>query len=132
MIMSNETRIKTMRVFLSFNGIFLLFWWPLSHWFYPDFYHNLLGFTIGSYPDDLVKIIGTCGFIPVFLLFFSAINPLKNRDSIITLIIFAVLISMTYTYLIEKKGFPSLEFINVGFSLFSAVFLILFYPWKRK
>jgi hypothetical protein len=60
MIMSNETRIKTMRVFLSFNGIFLLFWWPLSHWFYPDFYHNLLGFTIGSYPDDLVKIIGTC------------------------------------------------------------------------
>lgn len=130
--MSNEKRIKALKIFLCINGVILLFWWPLSHWFYPDVYHNLLGFKIGSYPDNLVKIIGTCGFIPVLLFFFSAIDPLKNRDSIITLIIFAVLISLTYVYLIIRKGFPVLEYINVGLSVSVALFLILFYPWKQK
>ena len=130
--LSRETKLKIIRIFLMINGIFLLFWWPLSHWFYPDWYHKLLGFQLGSYPDSMVKIIGTCGIVPVLLLFFSAGNPEKNRDSIITLIIFAILISLTYIFLIAKGAFPVLEGINAGFSMFSALFLLAFYPWRTR
>jgi len=128
--MTNEIRLKIVKAFLWITGIFLLFWWPLSHWFYPDAYHRLLGFQAGSYPDSMVKIIGTCGFIPVLLMLFSAKNPGRNKDAIITIIIFAFLISLTYIYLIASGSFPVLEFVNVGFSLFSAFLLIFLYPWN--
>jgi hypothetical protein len=125
-----KTKLQIIRVFLWINGILLIFWWPLAHWFYSDFYHQLLGFKIGSYADNMVKIIGTCGFIPVLLIIFCAINPIKNRDIVITLIIFGILLCITYIYNITINGFPMLEYFNAGFSLFSALFLILFYPWK--
>ncbi|HEY1406436.1 MAG TPA: hypothetical protein VF857_07505 [Spirochaetota bacterium] len=129
---SSEKKMRILRIFLIVNGVFLFFWWPLSHWFYSDFYHHLLGFAPGSYPQSMVKIIGTCGIIPVLLLFFAAINPAKNREMIISLIIFALLIAFTYIHLIVTGAFPVYESINAAFSLFSAVFLILFYPEKNE
>lgn len=129
----NETvKLKMIKIFLWINGVFLLFWWPLSHWFYSDFYHTLLGFKLGSYQDSLVKVIGACGMIPVLLLYFSAKNPIKNRDSIITLIIFLILLAGTFLYLILKGDFPVKEYLNVGLLTFSALFLILVYPWNIK
>jgi hypothetical protein len=126
----DKTKLIFVRTFFILNGIFLFFWWPLSHWLYPDLYHHLLGFRDGSYPDAMVKIIGTCGCIPVMLLLLSAVNPLRNRDSVIAIIIFAVLIGSTYVFLITRGDFPIREYINVALSFFSAIFLILFYPWK--
>lgn len=127
---NNNLKIKIIKIFLCIVGVFLLFWWPLSHWLYPDLYHNLLGFTKGSYQDNMVKIIGTTGIMPVLMAFFSAINPIKNRDIIIILIAFSFLIAFTYLFLIITNQFPLLEYINVAISFFSAIFLLSFYPWN--
>lgn len=127
-----ERRLKIIQVFLLLNGLFVLFWWPLSHWFYSDFYHQLLGFKLGSYQDSMVKVIGTCGIIPVLLCLFSSKNPKRNRDLIIVIIIFSVLIAATFLYLITSGSFPVKELANVIFSLVSAIFLIVVYPWKAK
>jgi hypothetical protein len=129
---SEALKLKILKIFLWINGAFLFFWWPLSHWFYSDFYHTFLGFKLGSYQNSLVKIIGTCGIIPVLLLLFSAKDPIKNRDSIISLITFSILLAATFSYLILKGDFPIKEYINVGFLSFSALFLIFVYPWKYE
>lgn len=107
-----------------------VFWWPLSHWIYPDFYHQLLGFSAGSYQDSMVKVIGTCGIFPVVLCFLTAKNPIRNKDAVIVLILSGFFIAFTFLYLIISGYFPNKELINVGLSLFSAVFLGLVYPWK--
>jgi hypothetical protein len=120
-------RIKILRVFLWVFGIFTLFWWPLSHWFYPDWYHNLLGFE--SYDYSLVKVIGTIGIVPVLGIFFSARNPVRNRDFILVLITFCILMAATYIFLITTRGFPVREYVNVGLLIFSAVFLTVFFPY---
>lgn len=130
--MKIENRLLILKYFLWIMGLFLTFWWPLSHWFYSDWYHTLLGFEIGSYQDSMVKVIGTIGIIPTLLIFFSANNPIKNRDMIIVLIVFSVLMSITYLHLINIKQFPVLELINVGLLLFAAIFLSIIYPWRSK
>jgi hypothetical protein len=121
-------RLKILKIYLWVLGIFLFFWWPLSHWLYPDWYHNLLGFQ--TYDYALVKIIGTCGVMPVLGIFFAALNPERNRDILLVLIIFAVLMAATYTFLIIAKGFPTLEYINVAMSFLNAVILFLLLPHK--
>jgi hypothetical protein len=130
-MINNDLKIKTIKIFLWIAGVFLFFWWPLSHWFYPDLYHQLLGFVKGSYQDNMVKIIGTTGILPVLMAILSAINPYKNKDMIIILIIFSFLMAFTYLFLIITNQFPKLEYINVAIPLFSAVFLLLFYPWNN-
>ncbi len=127
-----EKRLLILKLFLWIMGLFLTFWWPLSHWFYSDWYHTLLGFEIGSYQDSMVKVIGTIGIIPTLLIFFSANNPIKNRDMIIVLIVFSVLMSITYLHLISIEQFPVLELINVGLLFFAAIFLSIIYPWRHK
>jgi hypothetical protein len=49
---------------------------------------------------------------------------------IIILVIFGLLISLTFSYLIAIGSFPVKELVNLGLSLFSAVFLALAYPWN--
>lgn len=132
MLLTIRARIIIIKSFLLINGVVLFFWWPLSHWLYPDLYHQLLGFKLGSYQDSLVKVIGTCGVFIILLSFFAAKNPIKNRDMIKTLIISAFLIALTFIYLIARGDFPTSEFINVGLSLFSALILQIIYPWKTE
>ena len=122
-------RLKILKIYLWILGVFLLFWWPLSHWFYPDWYHNLLGFS--NYDYALVKIIGTCGIIPVLGIFFTALRPEKNRDILLILIVFAILMAATYIFLIINKGLPTKEYINVVMSILNAVILIILLPGKK-
>lgn len=110
-------------------GVFTLFWWPLSHWFYPDWYHGLLGFE--SYDDSLVKIIGTIGFFPVLGMFFAAADPIRNRDIVITTVVFSVLMAGTYVFLIWTRGFPILELVNVALLAGNVVFIAFLYPWSE-
>lgn len=128
--MCNSMRLKLTKWFLWVMGIFLLFWWPLSHWFYPDWYHRLLGFQPNTYQNNMVKIIGTLGLLPVLLLFFSAAAPVRNKHMIIVLIAFSLSLAATYLFLIASGQFPALEMVNVGLSLFSALMLSAIYPWK--
>lgn len=123
-------RTYFLRIYYGLLATFLLFWWPLSHWFYPDWYHNLLGFE--EYDYALVKIIGTIGMIPVFALFFSIREPIKNRAVPITIILFSILMSLTYHFLITTVDFPPREYINVALLCVNAVILILSFPWKRE
>lgn len=67
MAVSLAWRVRVLKGFLGIIGVLLLFWWPLSHWFFSDWYHGLLGFAAGSYPEGMVKMIGTCGVFPVLL-----------------------------------------------------------------
>lgn len=131
MHITNKQRLTIVSIYLWVFGIVLFFWWPLSHWFYPVLYHSLLGFEPGSYPDNMVKVIGTTGIVPVLMILFAAYNPVKNKHMIIIMIIFSFLMAFTYVFLIVSGQFPVLEYINVGFSIFSGLFLSLCYPWKN-
>lgn len=126
------TRIKTVKIFLAVCGLFLLFWWPMAHWFYTDFYHQLLGFQPGSYQDSMVKQIGTCGMIPVLLCLLASKNPVRNRDAILALIVYSILQAFTYLYLILLGAFPVGEIFNIGLCVFCALFLIFVFPWKEN
>lgn len=114
------------------TGVFLLFWWPLSHWFYPDAYHQFLGFKPGSYQDDMVKVIGTTGMMPVLMMLFSAMDPVRNRHMVLTIIAFSVLLAATYAFLVATGQFPAAELANVAFSAGAALFLIVVYPWRGE
>ena len=92
--MNEAKRLSLTKIYLWIAAIFLLFWSPLSHWVYPDFYHYTI-FGFESYDEALIKVIGTISFIPTLLLFFSALNPVRNRDSVKTLIIAGFLMSAT-------------------------------------
>jgi hypothetical protein len=78
-----------------------------------------------------IKIIGTCGIIPSLLLFFSALNPLKNRDMIIIIIlVYAACMALTYIFLIITRGFPKQEYFNVVLLIINIVVLGVLYPWR--
>ena len=129
----NMNRISLVKTYLWVCSIFLAFWWPLSHWFYSDFYHQtIMGFAPGSYPEGMVKTIGVCGVIPVLLAYFAARDPLNNRPAVISLITFSFLIAFTYISLILEEQFPVNEMINVVICLFSAIFLLVFFPWQQS
>jgi len=128
---NNTIRLKIIRIYLWAAAIFLLFWSSLSHWFYPDFYHYTL-FGFDTYDDALVKVIGTISFIPTLLLFFSALNPVRNRDSIKTLIVAGFLMPATYIYLINTHNFPALEYFNAALFFLMALSLWVIYPWQLK
>jgi hypothetical protein len=130
-MMNNVTRLKITRSFLWVAAVFLLFAYPLSHWFYADFYHYTI-FGFESYDDALVKVIGTTAFVPTLLLFFGALNPIRNRDIVKTLIIAGFLMSATYIYMINFRDFPALEYVNAALMLGLALFLWLIYPWNLK
>ena len=84
-------RRSIFRVYLLLMAVGSLFWWPLSHWFYPGWYHTLLGFD--SYAADYVRVIGTLSLMPVLGMGFVALNPEKNRDFFVALLIFSVLMA---------------------------------------
>jgi hypothetical protein len=123
------SRITVVRSYLVALGVFGLFWWPLSHWLYPDAYHDLLGFQ-GAVDGDLVKVIGTLGTVPILGLFLVARDPLRNRDFLAALLVFYALMAATYVYLINASGFPGREYVNVALLLVNGVALALLYPWS--
>ncbi len=121
-------RLKMLRSFLWGSGFVTLIYWPFSHWFFPDWYHNLLGFS--SYDLSLVRIIGTLGLLPVMGFFMVARDPLRNRDFLFALIAISVLIALTYVFLIHVTGFPIKVYINIAILLFNAIVMSLLYPWQ--
>jgi hypothetical protein len=108
-------------------AIALLFWWPLSHWLYPESYHRLLGFAPGSYPTAMVRVIGTCGFLPVFVLAYLALRPFEKWLLVVFLGIFSAMLGGMYLYLILRGDFPRGEYLNVGLCIVLAVALPLGY-----
>jgi hypothetical protein len=122
-----------LKISLFLTSVFLLFWWPLSHWFYPVWYHAVLGFeNPGRYVDEvLVKVIGLTGFFPTLLFFFAAADPLRNRDIIKVLIVNGLLGGLFTLYLIESGQFPQMEYLNVLLYFVTALGLIGFYPWAQ-
>jgi len=122
-------RVRFLRIYLAILAVFGLFWWVLSHWFYPDWYHGLLGFE--GYVDSFVKIIGTLSIMPILGLFFTAANLIRNRDLFISLLVLSVLMAATYIFLINTQSFPRLEYLNAGLLLGNAIILSLLYPWRE-
>ena len=61
---------------------------------------------------------------------FVALNPEKNRDFFVALLVFSVLMAGTYVYLIVAGDFPPLEYVNVGIILGNAAILSALYPWQ--
>ena len=83
--MQDITKIRLTSCFLWIVAVLSFIWWPLGHWLYPAQYHAILGFT--SYELPFVRVIGTLSIMPVLVMAFAAINPLRNRDIIILLVI---------------------------------------------
>jgi hypothetical protein len=125
-----QRRLRFIRWFLGVMGVLLLGWWPLSHWFYADWYQRLLGFTPGSYSIALVRVIGTCGLIPVLLALMAARHPRRNRDRVIVLVIFSILMALTYLHLIWAGLFPPGEYFNAAVCAMAALTLLGAYPWR--
>jgi hypothetical protein len=123
-------RLQILKIYLWLTGIFLLLWWPLSHWFYAEWYHALFGFeNPAQYAhNSLVKIIGLTGFCPIFLMFFAALNPIRNRDALKVFIITGFMVPIVYFYLIQTHGFPPLEYFNAAMYAGTALILIILYP----
>ncbi len=123
-----RTHLAVLRIYLFILATFTLFWWPLSHWFYPDWYHHLLGFR--RYDFSMVKIIGTIGVLPVLGMYLAALAPLRNRDTVVSLLIFFPLMAATYVFLIMGHRFPPGEYFNVALLLANTVLLAAVYPWR--
>jgi len=123
------TRIKVLKAYLWAFGVLAFLWWPLSHWVYPDWYHTILGFE--SYVPSFVKVIGTLSILPVLGAFFTAANPLRNRDFVIVLLAASILMIATYIHLINAGEFPTQEYFNVGLLTINAIILSVLYPWKQ-
>lgn len=109
-------RVAFIRFYLLVLGVFTLFWWPLSHWFYPDWYHRLRGFE--SYDYAPVKVIGTIGVVPVLGMLFASAE-----------LVFCVLMALTYVYLIRSHGFPQREYVNAALLGGNGILLAVLYPW---
>ena len=122
-------KIRSLQLCLSLMGLFLLFWWPLSHWFYADWYHQLLGFV--SYDPALVRMIGASGIVPVLLILLTATDPVRYRGNLAILILFSLLLAGTYIYLIVTGQFPEREWANVILCVVSASVLLVLWPNKE-
>ena len=125
-------RVRILKFFLILTGILLFFWWPVSHWFYSDAYHFLLGFEPGTFPGGMVKIIGTCGVFPVLLAIFSSKDPVHSKYMILTMIASLILLGLTFLHLIHSGEFPNREYVNAGLCLAGAGFLIFIFPWQAS
>lgn len=122
-------KTKIFRIYLYVFSVMSLFWWPLSHWLYPEAYHRLFGFQ--SYALSFVRVIGTLSFFPVLGMFFVARDPIRNRDFLISLLILSGLMIATYFYLIQTDQFPVMEYTNVFLLLINGTITGLLYPWKE-
>lgn len=121
-------RMRRFRMVLLAVAVILTFWWPLSHWLYSNWYHQLLGFAAGSYPDAMVKIIGACGITPVLLLLVAWKNPTRNIWSIRVMAITSAVLGFTFLYLSTTGAVPKRELINSATALVLSVYL--FANWR--
>jgi hypothetical protein len=121
-------KLSRFRILCAANALILLFYWPLSHWFYSDFYHRIFGFTPGSYDPDFVKVIGTMGVIPVIGFIHAAFRPVQSGGFLAAYTAWCFLQSATYVEVILHGSFPKAEYFNaallfaVGLSMLPATF----------
>lgn len=117
------------QIYLFALGIFIFFYWPVSHWFFSDWYHKLYDFKKGSYPTSFVKMIGTNGILPSLCFIIIAVNPTAYRLLAIAMLIYLALMTFTYLHLIRIKEFPRKEFYNIILITCNLVIISLFFPW---
>jgi len=115
-----------LRLFAAALGLFTLFWWPASHWFYPDWYHDLMGFE--SYDLGFVRLIGTMGLLPVTGLFWTAWRPRESRGFLIAFAVWAAGLAATYVFLILNGDFPPAEYANAGLLMIVVVVVLALLP----
>lgn len=114
---------RIFRIYCALSAVVLCFWWPLSHWLYSDLYHSLMGFSPGGYQASMVKMIGTCGVLPVMMLGYLAFAKERPAKLVTIMSVFSLLIGATFFHLIQSGQFPKREYINVGLCLFTAIVL---------
>ena len=110
--------LSRLQILYLTNAVIIAFYWPLSHWFYPDLYHQLLGFQAGGYDQDMVRIIGTIGTLPVIGFIYAAYRPQTARAFVVAYTVWCFLMSATYFVVIFAGNFPKGE-------LFNAILLIV-------
>lgn len=113
----NDER-RRLRAYCGSLAVFLFFWWPLSHWFYSDWYHALVGFE--RYDPMFVKLIGTMGVLPVVALLWTALRPEEGGAFAVGFLAWSLGMAATYVYLILVEGFPKGELFNVALLLLNA------------
>ncbi|HNX57824.1 MAG TPA: hypothetical protein PKK43_01905 [Spirochaetota bacterium] len=116
---------RVFRIYSALTALVLLLWWPLSHWLYSDLYHSIMIFAPGSYQESMVKMIGTCGFLPVLLLGYLTFAKNRPSELVYILSVFALLVGATFFYLIIIGQFPAKEYINAGLCLLTSIILPL-------
>ncbi|PLX36669.1 MAG: hypothetical protein C0606_12640 [Hyphomicrobiales bacterium] len=127
------SKLAILRLYAAGLGLFTLFWWPLSHWFFPDWYHDLMGFE--SYDLAFVRLIGTMGLLPVGCLFWLAYRPREAYGFLVVFVVWSLLLAATFAFLILFSGFPQAEFGNVALLVMNAAilgFLAPSVPRKRR
>jgi len=125
--MIDETSRRAFSAFAFTLSALLLFWWPLSHWIYSDWWHRLLGFAAGSYPAGMVRSIGTSGLLPVFLMAYIGLSPEGKRPLIIALSLFSLALAITYLVNILTGSFPKGEWLNLALCAAVAALLPISY-----
>lgn len=106
-------------------GATLGLYWPLSHWFFSDLYHQMQGFAPGSYDPDFVKIIGTMGIMPVAGFFYSALQPQDSPASLVAFMLWCFAMCATYLHVIAAGRFPPGEYLNAALVFVTGVSALL-------
>lgn len=123
-------KTRALRAYAVFMLVFISLWWPLSHWLYPDWYHDLLGFgpLDGPILDAMVKIIGTMGLFPVAILAAVIKTPNQARVLLQVFLLWSVGMAATYVYLINQGVFPVGEYLNVALLAGNFVVMVVLMP----
>jgi hypothetical protein len=123
---ASTSKLGILKAYLWILGIFVLFWWPLSHWFCAEWYHRLMGFE--DFDPSLVTIIGTTGLLVAMNIFVVAMDPVRNRAILAVLITFSIAMAGTYFFLIQAREFPAREYFNITLLIVNAVILAALCP----
>jgi len=71
----------------------------------------------------MVRMIGTCGVLPVLVLTYLAIYPEKKWALVIMFSFFSFLLGLTFLYLVYFGFFPYREYFNVMLSIGVSILL---------
>ena len=125
-----KTRLLLIKIIMILSIIYGFIGAFIAHWFFPNFYMlDIMGFA--NYQDSLLKLLGISGILTSLLSFFVFINPVKNKDIIISLIIYSFLMGVSFIYFILRNDFPKTEYINAAALIIISILLLLIYPWKH-
>lgn len=129
-----EKKTKITKTFLSILGIYLV-GLGLGHIFFPEEGHRLIGQKMFD-PNNPWMIIaatemGVMFFVFGLISFVAARDPIKNKSSVLFVVLSSILTDLVRVWAILFKESCSGLWIFIAVSVFLWLAIIIFYPYKE-